>query len=194
MCRRYCKSWNYCGGVPPNVQLSSEPWGHLSQADIDCVCLSFDRMGAYVHELSCLKYRRVRPQSIRPRGSGPGGSEYWVGPVYVDQASWLDALCVQSCRCVWPVAVGYVYSPYKRYVSIFGSFVLWCLARADLSSSFWRCMLHGRYSSVRLPGRVGRTSSSCSAYPAMGDSYLDGPVKKYMTDVDKLPTALYVHI
>ena len=74
------------------------------------------------------------------------------------------------------------YSPYKRCVSIFGSFVLWSLASADVPSSFWRCILHGRYSSVSLPGRVGRTSSPCLAYPAMGDSYLDGPVKKYMDD------------
>ena len=39
-------------GVPPNVQLSCEPWGHLNHADIDCVCLSSDRTGAYVHGLS----------------------------------------------------------------------------------------------------------------------------------------------
>ena len=51
-----------------------------------------------------------------------------------------------------------------------------------MPSSFWQCILHGRFSSVSLPGRVGRTSSLCSVYPAMGDSYLDGPVKKYMDD------------
>ena len=39
-------------GVPPNVQLSCEPCGHLNNADIDCVCLSSDRTGTYVHELS----------------------------------------------------------------------------------------------------------------------------------------------
>ena len=39
-------------GIPPNVQLSCELWGHLNHADIDCVCLSSDRTGAYIHELS----------------------------------------------------------------------------------------------------------------------------------------------
>ena len=38
-------------GVPPNVQLSYEPWGHLNHVDIDCMCLSSDQTGAYVHKL-----------------------------------------------------------------------------------------------------------------------------------------------
>ena len=51
-----------------------------------------------------------------------------------------------------------------------------------MPSSFWRCILYGRFSSVSLSGQVGRTFSPCSAYPAMGDSYMDGPVKKYKDD------------
>ena len=35
---------------------------------------------------------------------------------------------------------------------------------------------------MSLLGQVGRTFSPCSAYPAMGDSYLAGPVQKYMDD------------
>ena len=42
---------------------------------------------------------------------------------------------------------------------------------------------------MSLPGRVGRTSSPCSVYPAMGDSYLDGPVKKYMDDYHWMRTS-----
>ena len=32
-------------GVPPNVKLSCEPWGHMNHQDVDCGCLSSDRMG-----------------------------------------------------------------------------------------------------------------------------------------------------
>ena len=39
-------------GVPPNVLLSCEPWGHINHVDSNCVCLSSDRMGAYIHGLS----------------------------------------------------------------------------------------------------------------------------------------------
>ena len=38
--------------VPPNVQLSCEPWGHMNHEDDDGICLSSDRTGAYFHELS----------------------------------------------------------------------------------------------------------------------------------------------
>ena len=39
-------------GVPPNVQLSCEPWGHMNHEDNDCVCLSSDRTGTcIVHQL-----------------------------------------------------------------------------------------------------------------------------------------------
>ena len=33
-------------GVPPNVKLSCEPWSHMNHKDVDCGCLSSDRMGA----------------------------------------------------------------------------------------------------------------------------------------------------
>ena len=39
-------------GVPPNIKLSCEPWGHMNHQDGDCECLSSDRTGAYVHELA----------------------------------------------------------------------------------------------------------------------------------------------
>ena len=37
-------------GVPPNVQLSCEPWGHMNHKGVDCGCLSSYRTGAYRDE------------------------------------------------------------------------------------------------------------------------------------------------
>ena len=39
-------------GMPPNVQLKSEPWGHDKHEDTECECQSSDRTAAYVHNLS----------------------------------------------------------------------------------------------------------------------------------------------
>ena len=39
-------------GIPPNVLLPFEPWGHIDHAGSECHCLSFDHTGAYVHALS----------------------------------------------------------------------------------------------------------------------------------------------
>ena len=39
-------------GVPPNVQLSCEPWGHINHEDHDCIYLSSDRTGFYIYKLS----------------------------------------------------------------------------------------------------------------------------------------------
>ena len=39
-------------GVPPNVLLPFEPWGHIDHDGIECQCLSSDRTGAYIHALS----------------------------------------------------------------------------------------------------------------------------------------------
>ena len=41
-------------GIPPNVQLSCEPWGHINHEDNHCICLSSDHMGAYIHGLSAV--------------------------------------------------------------------------------------------------------------------------------------------
>ena len=38
-------------GESPNIQLYSEPWGHVSHCDTDCTCLSSDRTASYVHGL-----------------------------------------------------------------------------------------------------------------------------------------------
>ena len=71
-CRRYCKN-ELLRSVPPNVQLSCEPWGHLNHADIDCVCLSSDRMGVYVHKLApeAPSIGRDLPALTRRPGSVP---------------------------------------------------------------------------------------------------------------------------
>ena len=43
-------------GMPPNVQLKSEPWGHDDHVDMECECQSSDRMAAYIHDLSINKW------------------------------------------------------------------------------------------------------------------------------------------
>ena len=43
-------------GMPPNVQLDSEPWGHDNHEDTECECQSSDRMAAYIHDLSVNKW------------------------------------------------------------------------------------------------------------------------------------------
>ena len=40
--------------MPPNVQLYSEPWGHVDHSDVNCACLSSDRTAAYVHDLALM--------------------------------------------------------------------------------------------------------------------------------------------
>ena len=39
-------------GMPPNVQLKSEPWGHDNHEDMECECQSSDQTAAYIHDLS----------------------------------------------------------------------------------------------------------------------------------------------
>ena len=39
-------------GESPNIQLYSEPWGHMLHCDTDCSCLSSDRTASYVHGLA----------------------------------------------------------------------------------------------------------------------------------------------
>ena len=41
-------------GESPNVQLYSEPWGHVDHSDANCGCLSSDRTASYVHGLSLM--------------------------------------------------------------------------------------------------------------------------------------------
>ena len=41
-------------GVSPNVQLYSEPWGHVDHSDVHCACLSSNRTAAYVHDLALM--------------------------------------------------------------------------------------------------------------------------------------------
>ena len=64
-------------GVPPNVQLSCEPWRHMNHEDQDYICRLSDRTGAYIHELSvtvpswdlvlpdCLMCQRAGSRMIR---------------------------------------------------------------------------------------------------------------------------------
>ena len=72
-------------GMPPNVQLKSEPWGHDNHEDMACECQSSDRTAAYIHDLSLNKWEQadspdtdialsIRPESDwnkRPPGLVP---------------------------------------------------------------------------------------------------------------------------
>ena len=57
-------------GVPPNVLLSSEPWGHIDHNGSWCMCLWSDRTGAYIHGLSVTLPPRdmLLPSPDRPLG------------------------------------------------------------------------------------------------------------------------------
>ena len=62
-------------GVSPNVQLYSEPWGHVDHSDVNCACLSSDRTAAYVHDLvlmsrECLPASEVGDASVHTGESG----------------------------------------------------------------------------------------------------------------------------
>ena len=72
-------------GVSPNVQLYSEPWGHVDHSDANCACLSSDRTAAYVHDLAlmlrkCLPVSEVEDASVHTEESGARMSHaYCVG-------------------------------------------------------------------------------------------------------------------
>ena len=63
-------------GVPPNVKLSCEPWGHVNHQDGDCECLSSDRTGAYVLELTLATSLR---DLISARGVPPDAASASLG-------------------------------------------------------------------------------------------------------------------
>ena len=46
-------------GVSPNVQLYSEPWGHVDHSNVNCACLSSDQTAAYVHDLALMPRERL---------------------------------------------------------------------------------------------------------------------------------------
>ena len=48
-------------GVPPNVQLPDEPWGHNNHEDVDCGCQTSDWTAAYVHDLTVNGQGSVHP-------------------------------------------------------------------------------------------------------------------------------------
>ena len=51
--------------VSPNVVLTCEPWGYIDHCNEGCECLSSDRTGPYVHDLS-LASCDVLPVSREP--------------------------------------------------------------------------------------------------------------------------------
>ena len=62
-------------GVSPNVQLYSEPWGHVDHGDVNCDCLSSDRTPAYLHDLAlmpreCLPVSEVEDPSVHTEERG----------------------------------------------------------------------------------------------------------------------------
>ena len=72
-------------GVPPNILLAFEPWGHIDHAGSECQCLSCDRTGVYIHALSidqshrdCTSSPLLSPPDIVPGENIPGDSSVLV--------------------------------------------------------------------------------------------------------------------
>ena len=72
-------------GVPPNVLLACEPWGHIDHAGSECQCLSSDRTGAYIHPLSidqshrdCTSSPLLSPPDLAPGEKIPDDSSVLV--------------------------------------------------------------------------------------------------------------------
>ena len=61
-------------GVSPNVQLYSEPWGHVDQSDVNFACLSSDRMAAYVHDLALMPRERLPVSEVKDASVHTGES------------------------------------------------------------------------------------------------------------------------
>ena len=73
-------------GESPNVQLYSEPWGHVDHSDdnTNCGCLSSDRTASYVHGLSLM------PRGDVPiLGDGNGSVHTEESGVWMDRAYYL---------------------------------------------------------------------------------------------------------
>ena len=69
-------------GVSPNVQLYSEPWGHVDHSDVNCARLSSDRRAAYAHDLAlmpweCLPVSEVEDASVHTEENGA-----WMSHAY----------------------------------------------------------------------------------------------------------------
>ena len=81
--------------MSPNVQLYSEPWGHVDHSDMNCACLSSDRTAAYVDDLvlmprECLPASEVGDASVHTEESGAdvphslyGGGTAGIGAICV---------------------------------------------------------------------------------------------------------------
>ena len=61
-------------GVSPNVQLYSEPWGHVGHRDMNCACLSLDRTAAYVHDLALMPRERLPASEVEDASVHTGES------------------------------------------------------------------------------------------------------------------------
>ena len=79
-------------GVPPNVLLSSEPWGHIDHDGNSCTCLSSDCTAAYIHGLSVILPPRDMslPSPDRPPGEDCVDTDKFLG----DPS---DLVLIQTC-------------------------------------------------------------------------------------------------
>ena len=131
-------------GESPNVQLYSEPWGHVDHSDDNCGCLSSDRMDSYVHGLSLMPRSDVpipgsddasvhteesgarmdlayclgvgRPGSVPFVSLRPGAYGRLLLAVYVRWKTALVLLCILLCRW-WVLSVSLV-RVFLRFTSL----------------------------------------------------------------------------
>ena len=61
-------------GVAPDVQLSCEPWGHADHSGGGCGCLSSDRTGTDVHDLSLMPRESLTVSELEDIRVSTGGS------------------------------------------------------------------------------------------------------------------------
>ena len=64
--------------MSPNVQLYSEPWGHVDHSDAHCVCLSSDRTAAYMHDLALMPWEHLPASEVGDASVHTGVSDAWL--------------------------------------------------------------------------------------------------------------------
>ena len=68
--------------MSPNVQLYSEPWGHVDHSDVNCACLSSDRTAAYVHDLSLMPREYLHVSEMEDASVHTEESGAWMSHAY----------------------------------------------------------------------------------------------------------------
>ena len=92
----FLKGMERLWGVSPNVQLYSEPWGHVEHSDVNCACLSLDRTSAYVHDLAVMPRERLPASEVEDASvhTGESGARLFRHSLYGSGTAGISAICV----------------------------------------------------------------------------------------------------